>query len=125
MLDGCSTHTVIQEKILPWLNTKFVASSSLIVENLHGEEEYPVSRMEVELPQVDGKTVIIKAYAVNKELPVMVPNKKLIQELWPNLEPEYGILDEILQNAYEGETHIIIGQDNYWAVIDNSAGLEN
>ena len=66
MLDGCSTHTVIQEKILPWLNTKFVASSSLIVENLHGEEEYPVSRMEVELPQVDGKTVIIKAYAVNK-----------------------------------------------------------
>ena len=56
MLDGCSTHTVIQEKILPWLNTKFVASSSLIVENLHGEEEYPVSRMEVELPQVDGKT---------------------------------------------------------------------
>ena len=33
--------------------------------------------------------------------------------------------DEILQNTYKGETHIIIGQDNYWAVIDNSSGLEN
>ena len=111
MLDGCSTHTVIQEKILPWLNTKFIARSFLIVENLHGEEEYPVSRMEVELPQVGGKTVIIKAYAVNQKFPVMVPNKNLVQELWPNLDPT--MKDEILQNAYEGETHIIIGQDNY------------
>ena len=81
MLDGCSTHTVIQVKILPLLKTKFISSSALIVENLHGEEEYPVSLVEVELPQVAGNTVIIKAYAVNKELPVMVPNKKLIQEL--------------------------------------------
>ena len=32
---------------------------------------------------------------------------------------------EILQNAYEGETHLIIGQDNYWAMVDNSSGLEN
>lgn len=33
--------------------------------------------------------------------------------------------DKILQNSYEGKTHIIIGQDNYWAVIDNSSGPEN
>ena len=123
MLDGCSTHTIIQEKILPWLKTKFVSSSALIVENLHGEEEYPVSLVEVELPQVGGNTVIIKAYAVNQKFPVMVPNKNLIQELWPNLDPT--MKDEILQNAYEGETHIIIGQDNYWAVMDNGSGLEN
>ena len=53
----------------------------------------------------------------------MVQNKNLIQELWPNLDPT--MKDEILQNAYDGETHIIIGQDNYWTVKDNSAGLEN
>ena len=105
MLDGCSTHTIIQEKILPWLKTKFIASSALIVENLHGEEEYPISLMEVELPQNGSNTVIIKAYAINKKFPVMK--------------------DEILQNSYEGETHIIIGQDNCWTVIDNSSGLEN
>ena len=111
MLDGCSTHTVIQEKILPWLKTKSISLSALIVENLHREEEYPVSRVEVELPQVGGNTVIIKAYAVNQNFPVMVPNKNLIQELWPNLDPKMKY--EILQNAYEGEIHIIIGQDNY------------
>ena len=32
---------------------------------------------------------------------------------------------EVLQNAYEGETRIIIGQDNYWVEVDNSFGLEN
>ena len=53
----------------------------------------------------------------------MVPNRNLIQELWPNLEPKMKY--EILQNAYEGETHMIIGQDNYWAMVDNSSGLEN
>ena len=48
------------------LKTKFVLSSALIVENLHGEEEYPVSLMKVELTQVGANTVIIKAYAVNQ-----------------------------------------------------------
>ena len=123
MLDGCSTHTIIHEKAIPWLKTKFVSSSVLEVENLHGEESYPVSLMEVELPRVGGNNVKIKAYAVNQKFPVMVPNRNLIQELWPNLEPK--LKHEILQNAYEGETHIIIGQDNYWAMVDNSSGLEN
>ena len=64
MLYGCSTHTVIQEKILPWLKTKFVTRSLLIVEKLHGAKEYPLSLVEVESPQVGGNTVIIRAYAV-------------------------------------------------------------
>ena len=108
------------------MKTKFVSSSVLEVENLHGEESYPVSLMEIELPQVGGNNVKIKAYAVNQKFPVMVPNRNLIQESFaqlPNLEPKMKY--EILQNAYEGETHIIIGQDNYWAMVDNSFGLEN
>ena len=79
--------------------------------------------MEVELPRVGGNNVKIKAYAVNQKFPVMVPNRNLIYKLWPNLDSK--LKHEILQNAYEGETHIIIGQDNYWAMVDNSSGLEN
>ena len=48
MLDGCATHSMIQEKILPWLKTKLIRKSALIIENIHGEEEYSVSLMEVE-----------------------------------------------------------------------------
>ena len=33
--------------------------------------------------------------------------------------------DEILQNANEGDTHLIIGQDSLWAMVDNSSGMEN
>ena len=75
--------------------------------------------MEVELPQ----KMAIKAYAINQKFHVMVPNKNLIQALWPNLGPtmKHGLL----QNAYGGETHLIIGPAIYWAVIDNSSGLEN
>ena len=51
-----------------------------------GEESYPVSLMEIELPRVGGKNVKIKAYAVNQKFPVMVPNRNLIYELWPNLD---------------------------------------
>ena len=123
MLDGCSTHTIIHEKAIPWLKTKFVSSSVLEVENLHGEESYPVSLMEVESPPVGVNNVKIKTYAVNRKFPVIVPNRNLIQEFWPNLEPKMKY--EILQNAYEGGTYLIIGQDNYWAMVDNSSGLEN
>ena len=123
MLDGCSTHTIIHEKAIPWLKTKFISSSALEVENLHGKESYPVSLLEVELPRVGGNNVKIKAYAVNQKFPVMVPNRNLIQELWPNLDSK--LKHEILQNAYEGETHIIIGQNNYWVMVDNSSRLEN
>ena len=119
MLDGCATHTMIQEKILPWLKTKLIRKSALIIENIHGEEEYSVSLMEVEL----SHNVKINAYAIKQEFSFMEPNKKLIQYLWPNLDSH--ILEEILHNAYEGETHLIIGQDNYWALMDNSVGLEN
>ena len=94
VLDGCSTHTIIQEKVLPWLKTKFVSSIALIVENLHGEEEYPVSFIEIQLPQVGVNNVMIKAYAVNQKFSVMVPNRNLIQELWHNLDPI--MKDEIL-----------------------------
>ena len=80
MLDGCSTHTIIHEKAIPWLKTKFVSSSVLEVENLHGEESYPVSLMEVELPRVGGNNVKIKAYAPNWKFSVVIPNKNLIQE---------------------------------------------
>ena len=52
----------------------------------------------------------------------MVPNRNLVQELWPNLEPKMKY--EILKDVYEGETHIIIGQDNYWAMVDNSFRLK-
>ena len=79
--------------------------------------------MEVELPQVGGNNVKIKAYAVDQKFSLMVLNRKLIQELWPNLNTRMRY--EILHNAYEGETHIIIGQDNYWAMVDNVSGLEN
>ena len=123
MLNECFTHTIIHEKAIPWLKTKVISSSVLEVENLHGEESYPVSLMEVELPRVGGNNVKIKAYAVNQKFPVMVPNRNLIQKLWPNLDSK--LKHEILQNAYEGETHIIIGQDNYWAMVDNVSGLEN
>ena len=68
--------------------------------------------MEVNLPRVGGNKVKIKACAVNQKFPAMVPNRNLIQKLWPNLEPK--LKHEILQNAYERETHITIGQDNYW-----------
>ena len=78
MLDGCSTHTIIHEKAIPWLKTKFVSSSVLEVENLHGEESYPVSLMEVELPRVGGNNVKIKAYAVNQNFP-----------LWYQIEMKY------------------------------------
>ena len=53
----------------------------------------------------------------------MVPNRNVTYKLWPNLD--FSLKHEILQNAYEGETHIIIGQDNYWAMVDNGSGLEN
>ena len=53
----------------------------------------------------------------------MLAKRNLIQELWPNLDPK--MKDEILQNSYEGETHIIIGQDIYCTIIDNGSGLEN
>ena len=81
MLDGCSTHTIIHEKAIPWLKTKFVSSSVLEVENLHGEESYPVSLMEVELLHIGDSTVMIKAYAVNQKFPIMITNRNLLQEL--------------------------------------------
>ena len=64
--------------------------------------------MEVELPRIGGNNIKIKAYALNQKFPIMVPNRNLIYELWPNLDIK--LKHEILQNAYEGETHIIIGQ---------------
>lgn len=69
MLDGWSTHTIIQEKILPWLKTNFISSSVLIVENLHWEDEYPVSPMKIELPQIiGGNNVVIKAYKIHPKI---------------------------------------------------------
>ena len=62
--------------------------------------------MEFELPRVGGNNMKTKAYAVNQKFSVMVPNRNLIQELWPNFEPK--MKHEILQNAYEGETHILL-----------------
>ena len=53
--------------------------------------------MEIELPQAGGNYMKIKAYAVNQKYPVMVPNRNLIQELWPNRDPI--MKDEILQIA--------------------------
>ena len=85
MLDGCSTHTIIHEKAIPWLKTKFISSSVLEVENLHGEESYPVSLMEVELPRVGGNNVKIKVYAVNQKFPVMVPIRNFIKHYGPIL----------------------------------------
>ena len=49
---------------------KFVSSSILDVENLHEEESYPVSLMEVELSRVGANNVEIKAYAVNQKFPI-------------------------------------------------------
>ena len=63
-----------------------------------GEEYYPVSLIEVELPRVSGNNVKVKSYAVNQKFPVMVPNTNLIYKLWPNLESK--LKHEILQNAY-------------------------
>ena len=41
----------------------------------------------------------------------MIPNRNLIQALWPSFDSK--MKDEILQNAYEGEMQIIICRDDY------------
>ena len=54
----------------------------------------------------------MKAFSIDTDLITLDVNESLIIKMWPNLDSH--ILKEVLQNTYNGPTHIIVGQDNYW-----------
>lgn len=108
MLDSCGTRTIVNEDVLQFLQVKKLNSTKVVIENLHGEEEYPTRMVEIKLPN----DTIIKAYSIKKDLVSLETDDSSIIKTWPNLDKK--ILKELLQNAYNGPTHIPVGQDNLW-----------
>ena len=81
--------------------------TTIIIENSHGETEYEADMVEINLNEL-----VMKAYSIDTDLITLDVDESLIIKMWPNLDSH--ILKEVLQNTYNGPTHIIVGQDNYW-----------
>ena len=92
---------------------------AVIIDNVDGEEDYPVPLMEVDR----SHNVEIDACATKHELSYGGANKKLTQLLWPHLDKPN--MEDVLHNAYNGDTHLMIGKDDYRALMEKSIGLEN
>ena len=62
MLDSCGTHRIVNEDILQFLQVNKINSTTVVIENFYGEEEYPTGMVEIKLPN----DTIIKAYCIKK-----------------------------------------------------------
>ena len=106
LIDGGSTHTIINARVENELGAKIISKEKIVIETQNGENALTSHKVNINLSGIP-----LIAYSIKADLVSLDPDIKSIEN-WPDLDDT--MRNEVLQNLYIGSTDIVIGQDNFW-----------
>ena len=106
LIDGGSTHTIINARVENELGAKIISKEKIVIETQNGEKVLTSHKVNINLSGIP-----LIAYSIKADLVSLDPDIKSIEN-WPDLDDT--MRNEVLQNLYIGSTDIVIGQDNFW-----------
>ena len=106
LIDGDSTHTIINARVEKELEAKIISKKKIFTETQNGENLLTSYKVNINLSGIK-----LIAYSIKADLASLDPDIKSIEN-WPELDDT--MLNEVLQNLDIGSTDIVIGQGNFW-----------
>ena len=108
LIDGGSTHTIINGRVEKELSAKTISKEKIVIETQNGERVLTSHKVNINLSGIP-----LIAYSIKADMVSLDPGIKSIEN-WPDLDDT--MRNEVLQNLYIGSTDIVIGQDNFWNI---------
>ena len=115
LLDPGGTNTFISNDLQKKLKLPCKGSTSIKLEAMaECSVKCSSERFTLDIPTREGN-VQITGYKINKVLAELTERQNGLNKIWPSLDEK--IRKEILENKFNGQVDIMIGQDNFWSLV--------